>query len=48
MYHEKEAVIYQIPVRIFDLARKVRDGEIIFPQDTRSWNVREKSKYEKT
>ena len=41
MYHEKEAVIYQIPVRIFDLVRKVRDGEIIFPQDTRSWNVRE-------
>ena len=41
MYHGKEAHIYQIPVRIFDLTRKVRDGEIIFPQDTRSWNVRE-------
>ena len=41
MYHEKEAHIYQIPVRIFDLVRKVRDGEIIFPEDTRSWNVRE-------
>ena len=41
MYHEKEAVIYQIPVRIFDLVRKVRDGEIIFPQYMRSWNVRE-------
>lgn len=41
MYHEKEARIYQIPVRIFDLVRKVRDGEIIFPEDTRSWNVQE-------
>ena len=41
MYHEKEAVIYQIPVRIFDLVRKVRDAEIVFPQDTKSWNVRE-------
>lgn len=41
MYHEKEAHIYQIPVRIFDLTRKVRDGEIIFPQDVRSWNVQE-------
>ena len=41
MYHEKEAVIYQIPVRIFDLVRKVRDGEILFPQDTKSWNVLE-------
>ena len=41
MYHEKEAVIYQIPVRIFDLVRKVRDGEIIFPKETKSWNVRE-------
>lgn len=41
MYHEKEARIYQIPVRIFDLTRKVRDGEIIFPQDVRSWNVQE-------
>lgn len=41
MYHEKEARIYQIPVRIFDLVRKVRDGEIVFPGDTKSWNVRE-------
>lgn len=41
MYHEKEARIYHIPVRIFDLTRKVRDGEIIFPQDVRSWNVQE-------
>lgn len=41
MYHEKEARIYQIPVRIFDLVRKVRDGEIIFPEDTKSWNVKE-------
>ena len=41
MYHEKEARIYQIPVRIFDLTRKIRDAEIIFPQDTKSWNVRE-------
>ncbi len=41
MYHEKEARIYQIPVRIFDLTRKVRDGDIIFPQDVRSWNVQE-------
>ena len=41
MYHEKEAHIYQIPVKIFDLTRKVRDGEIIFPQDVRSWNVQE-------
>ena len=41
MYHENETHIYQIPVRIFDLARKVRDGEIIFPEDMRSWNVQE-------
>lgn len=41
MYHEKEAHIYQIPVRIFDLVRKVRDGEIIFPEDVKSWNVQE-------
>ena len=41
MYHEKEAHIYQIPVRIFDLVRKVRDGEIIFPQEIGSWNVQD-------
>lgn len=41
MYHEKEAVIYHAPIRIFDLIRKVKNGEIVFPTDTKSWNVQE-------
>jgi hypothetical protein len=41
MYHEKEAVIYHAPIRIIDLIRKVKNGEIIFPDDVRSWNVQE-------
>ena len=41
MYHENEAVIYHAPIRVFDLIRKVKNGEIIFPDDVRSWNVQE-------
>lgn len=41
MYHEKEAVIYHVPIRVIDLIRKVKNGEIIFPLDTKSWNVQE-------
>lgn len=41
MYHGKEAVIYHAPIRVFDLIRKVKNGEIIFPDDVRSWNVQE-------
>lgn len=41
MYHEKSAVIYHAPIRVFDLIRKVKNGEIIFPDDVRSWNVQE-------
>lgn len=41
MYHEKEAKIYHTPIRVLDLIRKVKNGEIIFPADVRSWNIRE-------
>ena len=41
MYHEKEAVIYHAPIRIIDLIRKVKNGEIVFPTNTKSWNVLE-------
>jgi hypothetical protein len=41
MYHEKEAKIYHSPVRVLDLIRKVKNGEIIFPDDVRSWNIQE-------
>jgi len=41
MYHEKEAVVYHAPIRIFDLIRKVKNGEIVFPMDTKPWNVQE-------
>lgn len=41
MYHEKKAVIYHAPIRVFDLIRKVKNGEIIFPLDTKYWNVQE-------
>jgi hypothetical protein len=41
MYHEKEAVIYHAPIRVIDLIRKVKNSEIIFPDNVRSWNVQE-------
>jgi hypothetical protein len=41
MYHEKEAVIYHAPIRVYDLIRKVKNGEIIFPDDLVEENARE-------
>lgn len=41
MYHEKSAVIYHAPIRVIDLVRKVKNGEIIFPDVVRWWDVPE-------
>lgn len=39
MYHEREAIINNMPVRMMDLIRKVRDEEIILPEDVKMWNI---------
>jgi hypothetical protein len=39
VYHQKSVFIYHAPIRVIDLIRKVKNCEIIFPDDVRWWNV---------